>query len=512
MLLLVFLQPLGLSFAQAAQSDLAKRIEAMQLITQQSPSDGQAWVNLGQAYLDLYYDNHFEDLLSLAYDSFWEAVRLDYRLFEGHFGLGIIEFERGDLEAALFAFSQLANLYEDRFDGHFNRAIALVNLDRPDEAVKAFETAIKEAEPEASPEELLRAYVGLASQQKLIGLNDKAVDAYGEALELKPNDPELIYLRAEALYLDGRGVEALVELTELENQYGNFEYSSLIADIYIQEGQIDYARRSLERADRIAKQAGDNKARSGVLMKLAGLESGLGRENEAAMYLQEAASIDTSAWQAFYQLGVIYLDNGQPEKAITSLQTAFKLAPQSPEVAFVLATAYDQIGRPSEAKSYAQMALALVDEASDYYFDLSFIVGRADYRLGDYQAAVDTMMPLLDLKASDAELQLWLGLGEYQLEHFDEAVQYLERATFLNPDSLDARINLGASYLASERFEDAEMVYELVIEQIGGDADTYYNLGWALLMQNKLDKAKEAWEQSASVGYQPANEALKEYF
>jgi len=109
-------------------------------------------------------------------------------------------------------------------------------------------------------------------------------------------------------------------------------------------------------------------------------------------------------------------------------------------------------------------------------------------------------------------LQLWLGLSSYQLEAFDDATQYLERATFLDSESLDARINLGAAYLASERFEDAQLVYELIIEQIGGDADTYYNLGWALLMQNKLDQAKEAWEQSANVGYQPASEALNEYF
>ena len=73
----------------------------------QAPNDAGAWANLGRVYLDGYaLDKTRKDFLNLAYDSFWEAVRIDYRLFEGHFGLGTVEFERGDYQAALFAFKQ----------------------------------------------------------------------------------------------------------------------------------------------------------------------------------------------------------------------------------------------------------------------------------------------------------------------------------------------------------------------------------------------------------------------
>ncbi len=505
------------SSVSKAQTALASNIQSYQQLTSQAPHDPTAWIGLGQAYIDLYKTNSFEDLLTLAYDSFWEAVRLDYKLFEGHFGLGIIEFERGNLEAALFAFDQLASLHPERFDGHYNRAVALVALGQADEAVDAFNNAIDEAEPEASIEELISAYSGLAGQLRVTEDFDQAVDAYTSAIELSEEklgtvDPQLTFLRSQALVDGGRGVEALADLSELDKLSGDVKYSSLVADVYIQAGQIDYARRALQSAERQAAQAGDIEVRSDIIVKMGLLEASLGNKTAAQTAYQNATRVDSNSWPAFYQLGLMYLENGQTEFAYNTLQNARRIEPNSSEINLALASVSDQLNRSQEAAQYSQQALALLPDSSPLRYDADFILGRTAFRSGDYATAQEVLAPLLDIDASNPELQLWMGLTSYQLEEFDDAVEYIERATFLNPESLEARVNLGAAYLAAERYQDAQLVYELLIEETGGDADTFYNLGWAFLLQEDAEQAKEVWEQSAATGYQPASEALSEYF
>jgi len=467
-----------------AQTSLASNIQTYQQMTSQAPHDPNAWIGLGQAYIDLYKTNSFEDLLTLAYDSFWEAVRLDYKLFEGHFGLGIVEFERGNLEAALFAFDQLASLHPERFDGHYNRAVALVALEQPDEAVDAFNNAIDEAEPEASIEEVISAYSGLAGQLRLVEDFDQAVDAYTSAIEISEEklgtvDPQLSFLRSQALVDAGRGVEALADLSELDKTDGNVKYSSLVADVYIQAGQIDYARRALQSAERQAAQAGDIEVRSDIIVKMGLLEASLGNMTAAQTAYQNATRVNSQSWQGFYQLGLLYLENGQTEYAYNTLLNAQRIEPNSSEVNLALASVSDQLNRSQEAAQYSQQALALLPDSSPYRHNADFILGRTAFRSGNYEAAQELLAPLLDIDASNPELQLWMGLTSYQLEEFDDAVEYIERATFLNPESLEARVNLGAAYLAAERYQDAQLVYELLIEETGGDADTFYNLGWA---------------------------------
>ena len=508
---------LTVSSVSKAQTALASNIQTYQQLTSQAPHDPNAWIGLGQAYIDLYKTNSFEDLLTLAYDSFWEAVRLDYKLFEGHFGLGIIEFERGNLEAALFAFDQLASLHPERFDGHYNRAVALVALEQADEAVDAFNNAIDEAEPEASIEELISAYSGLAGQLRVVEDFDQAVDAYTAAIELSQEklgtvDPQLSFLRSQALVDAGRGVEALADLSELDKTSGDVKYSSLVADVYIQAGQIDYARRALQSAERQAAQAGDIEVRSDIIVKMGLLEASLGNKTAAQTAYQNATRVNSNSWQAFYQLGLMYLENGQTEFAYNTLQNARRIEPNSSEINLALASVSDQLNRSQEAQQYSEQALALLPDNSPYRYDADFILGRTAFRSGDYATAQELLSPLLDIDASNPELQLWMGLTSYQLEEFDDAVEYIERATFLNPESLEARVNLGAAYLAAERYQDSQLVYELLIEETGGDADTFYNLGWAFLLQEDAEQAKEVWEQSAATGYQPASEALSEYF
>ena len=162
------------AFAQDAGS-----VATWQQVTQSNPKDPTAWVQLGNAQLAA------GDAVS-AKNSFLEAIALDYMAGDAHFGLGLSQFEQGDYPAALFEFSEVARLYPDSFNGHFNRGVALAKLRQFDEAAIAFREAIAQADPEASDQEKVNAYLGLAGQLKRSEDYAGAAEAYSLALEAGP--------------------------------------------------------------------------------------------------------------------------------------------------------------------------------------------------------------------------------------------------------------------------------------------------------------------------------------
>ncbi len=489
-----------LALAQSGDEAIAKLQEAVN----SDPQNVDAWVDLGQAFLEA-------DRLEEAKDSFLEAIAIDYLSGDAHFGLGLTEYARGDYQAAIFAFNEVARLYPERFDGQFNRAVTLARLRQTEESVQAFNEAIAQAEPEASSEDLTNAYLGLAGQLKRLERYAEASEAYGAAFDLNPDNNELAYLRAEALYRAGRGLEALADLTELETRSSDYRVSALIADIYVEASQIDYALRSLDRALRKAENAGSPDAQANILIKLGLLQRGLGREAEAAGSFQRAARVDPNSYQALYNLGVSYLESGQPRSALSALEDAMALNKDSGQVRLALATAYDQLAQPEPALQQAEAALSRLDEP-ELLGEANFIMGRALYRLGDYRGASIALGRVVTEQPDNAQAQLWAGLAAYQQGDYRTAIQYYERSVQLNPNSIEARINLGAAYLASERYRDAELVYQLLTQENPGDAEAQYNLGWALFSQNRREEARQVWQQALELGYQPAQTALQEYF
>src|SRR5690606_27724932 len=176
----------------------------------QEPGNVPAWIDLGNVYLD-------QGDSEAAKTAFLEAISLDYRQGDAHFGLGLAEYHRGDYQAALFSFGEVARLHPDRFDGHYNLAVTQARLRMPAEAAESFRAALENAAPEASLADELNAWLGLAGQLKLTGDHAGAAEAYAEAVIAAPEDRDVRYLHAEALWRAGSGLEALPLLIELDD-------------------------------------------------------------------------------------------------------------------------------------------------------------------------------------------------------------------------------------------------------------------------------------------------------
>jgi tetratricopeptide (TPR) repeat protein len=505
----------------------ASSVTTYQQAVQSNPNDLANWVNLGNAQLAA---GNF----AAAKDAFIEAIARDYTIVDAHFGLGLSHYELGDYPSALFEFDAVTRLDPERFDGHFNRGVTLAKLRESEQAIEAFNEAIAQADPEATDQQKVNAFLGLAGQLKRTQDFAAAADAYAQALALAPEDPELAYLKGEAMYRAGNGLEALPELSNLESKSSDYRVSALIADIYVQQGQSDYALRSLERALSKAEGAADMKAEASLLVKLGVLQQDLGRDAEALASFQRASAADPNDWQARYFLGVSYLNGKDFNSAVSQLESAAASNPESSEVQLALASAYEGAGRAADMQKAAEFVLARSTSQS-MLAEATFALGRSLYLQGDFEGALSNFEAVLngdlvetmseegmgaeaaavvaeEVTLDMAAVQLWAGLSEYKLENYVSAVQYLERAVQLNPESVDARVNLGAAYIAAKRYEDAELVYTMIVEENPSDGQAFFNLGLSQYNQNNKEGAKEAWLRSSALGFAPAQEALQKYF
>ncbi len=474
----------------------AQTVTELRAAVAERPDDASAWTSLGNALLD-------QDDLDGAKEAYLEAIAVDYLDGDAHYGLGLAEFGRGDFAAALFAFNEVARLYPDRFDGHFNRAVTLARLRRPSQAAEAFQRALDEASPEATGADRLNAFTGMAGQLMLSGEPGRAADAYGQALALAPDDSDLAYRRGVALVEAGRGLEALAELTDIEARTSDYRFSSLIASVYVEQGQVDYALRALERAERKAEAAGDAPGQASSLVALGELQRGLGRDADGAASFERAAQVDPTSWQARYALALTYLESGQPRAAVEPLQQAVQIVPEEGDVRLALASAYDQLGQAEGALESARAALPRLSDA-DAQAQARLVIGRALYLQGDYAGAGQEFAMVVQQRPGSAAAQLWAGLARYQQGDHAGAALFYERAVQLDPNLAAARVNLGAAYLALERYRDAEGVYRLLVEQNPRDAESHHNLGWSLYAQQSDEGAREAWNAGCQLGYQPS--------
>ncbi|HEY8148180.1 MAG TPA: tetratricopeptide repeat protein [Vicinamibacteria bacterium] len=74
-----------------------------------------------------------------------------------------------------------------------------------------------------------------------------------------------------------------------------------------------------------------------------------GKFEEAKPHAEKAVELAPSLFVAHHALGRIRFETGDTDQAIQSLETAMKLAPESPEVRFSLARAYAKAGRSEDA-------------------------------------------------------------------------------------------------------------------------------------------------------------------
>lgn len=160
-----------------------------------------------------------------AGEEFELAIRLDPKLFEGHYYYALARFSQGNMREAERLFEQASLVRPEDYQAASLRALALTALEDPG-AVDAYRKALQVIEHhlELTPDDA-RAFYFASNSLFHIGDRERAQEMAEKALAVDPNDAGVLYNVACCLAVQGDPDRAL-ELLEraVENGFGHREW------------------------------------------------------------------------------------------------------------------------------------------------------------------------------------------------------------------------------------------------------------------------------------------------
>ena len=167
----------------------------------------------------------------------------------------------------------------------------------------------------------------------------------------------------------------------------------------------------------------------------------LGNPREIELLVKLVAENPGSA-ELQHQLGMAYLENAEPGKAIEPLNQAIRIDPGFVKAYFALGNAYSRAEMTELAIQAYREATRIKPDFGEAYFYLGMLYWREDR----HQEAVDAFKQAT--KINDRMHMAFVGMGRSlkELNRLNEALEAFKQAAGIEPDSIDAHIELGETY------------------------------------------------------------------
>lgn len=435
--------------------------------------------------------------LNCAAASFKQALRLEPRLAEAHFDLGLVRQDQQEPGAAATEF-RLALQYDPTL---LQARCALGSLLTDSaEAESEFRDAL------ASNPQLVCALDGMAQVLVKERRFDAAIDYWRRALQSQPGDPDLELALATATYrsaktrqanglptLEGAEVaDAIHLLTDLLQSHPNMLAGYVeLGNIYANEHR--YREAADEYQEAIRRNPTDTIALAAQVKALIDASAYTEALAPASEYVRRKPN-DASG---HVMLGTVYQQMGDYAKAEPELELGVSKTPDDFEAQYQLGLVLSRMGKPDQALPHLRKAAALNPDDRSAQYQM-VIVLRA---LGQTQAATQ-LVEQLRKEQNDESVNSQLASegtkanGLLQSGRPEEAAQIYRHMLEENPESGQTAYNLALALEAMNDLKGAETTLCEGIERQPLLPKLRAELGQLQLAQGDLQSAQK-WLQSA---------------
>ncbi len=211
---------------------------------------------------------------------------------------------------------------------------------------------------------------------------------------------------------------------------------------------------------------------------LADLSIDDGELAEALAYYEQAVALDSTKPKFYIDLINLYIQNGQPEEALSKAADASVLDPENEEVWTAYAAAHLANG--------------------DRLVDMGDING-ADL---EYAQAADMGLKAININPQNATALAYIAGGIISQgipERFNEALKYAQDATTIEPDNATARYYLATVYTNQGYYDAAREQWQLGIQADPARADLHMGLGYNFFAAGRIPDAILSFKQAIEV-------------
>ncbi|GHO95422.1 hypothetical protein KSF_054700 [Reticulibacter mediterranei] len=369
-------------------------------------------------------------------------------------------------------------------DNIVNLSIALIKLEKYQEALEAFEQAIS-LDPN-------NARIFLAKGTLLIMLNrhQEALEAFEQAISLNSNKAPVFLVKGVILGKLGRlqdALEAYERAISLDPNNTNAHHNKGI--VLGKLGRLQDALEAFERAISLDPNDADAHHNKGIVL------GKLGRLQDALEAFERVISLDPNNADAYFNKGIALGKLGQHQNALEAFERAISLDPNNADAHHNKGIALGKLGQHQDALEAYERAISLDPNNADAYFNKGTILSE----LGQHQDALEAYERAISLDPNNADTYYNKGVALDELERLQDALEAYERAISLDPNNTNAHHNKGAIFSELGRHRDALEAFERAISLDPNDADTYYNKGVALGELGQHQDALEANERAISL-------------
>jgi tetratricopeptide (TPR) repeat protein len=238
-----------------------------------------------------------------------------------------------------------------------------------------------------------------------------------------------------------------------------------------------------------------------------------GQTDKAISLYQKALEIASNNGFAHNNLGLAFSQKGQLDEAMAEFQKALDIDDSDAEAHYNLGNALLQKGQIDTAITHFQKALEINPHYGYAYNNL----GLALFQKGQIDEATAKFQKALEIDINNADAHYNLGNALLQKDQVDEAIPHFQKALEIKPNYESAHINLGNALLQNGQVDEAISHFKKALELNPNDADAHTNLGNAFLQKGQVDaaiphfqKALEINPNDADAHYNLGNAFLQE--
>jgi predicted O-linked N-acetylglucosamine transferase (SPINDLY family) len=209
---------------------------------------------------------------------------------------------------------------------------------------------------------------------------------------------------------------------------------------------------------------------------------------EARRLYEQILAADPLHTIALFRSGLLALQSGEADLALTRMRHAAAAAPGEARYHFGLGQALQAVQRWHDAAHAFKAALALEPDFAEALQGLGVSLQRA----GEPALAADAYRRALQLQPGDAALIANLGTALREMGELTDAIAQLRTAVELQPEVVSHALNLGIALCQRREFVAAEPLLRHARTLDPGNPEARFNLGLAL---NGLGRPRDAIEE-----------------
>jgi tetratricopeptide (TPR) repeat protein len=291
----------------------------------------------------------------------------------------------------------------------------------------------------------------------------------------------------EVIYYDGIKGTELFTSKYSDNLKNIFNISSKIVDQVINLAGVTVSAQERELLNRTITNS--PKAFENFIKAYIENEKPNGKKEVITGLFRKAIREDANFLEAYYNLGIVYFNNGDYNKALQQFNKVIDILPNFAKAYYGRGLIYEKQRNYPDAQKDFQMVTKL--NPNNY---LGFVhLGKIDIRQRNYKAAQKNLEKAKSINPEYAAIYFELGNINYYQKQYRKSIAHYKNAIKYAPNNVRYHLRFGEAYYRSQVFYNANDEFNKVIELDPSNSVAYFMLGITIYKEAVIEELINAF-------------------